>query len=444
MALLHVLCPLASKNKWQIAVAHLNHQLRGRSSDADERLVARVAKKLGVPVFVGFADVKKLARAGKLSLEMAARKARHEFLAATAVAQKISHIALAHHADDQVELFFLRLLRGSGSEGLAGMKWRGASPANAKIQLVRPLLEQSKEVLREYAAAEKIPFREDASNAWLDIQRNRIRRELLPLLRRKYQPALDRNILRLMEILRAESEFVDEAAEAWVERRAAKSVRAGMFFDHLPVAVQRRCLQSQLLRHGISADFVLVERLRGSAGKPFTVMPQVAVLRDANGKLEIRESSVVVSNSAEREIDLSDGAGKTVFGGRTIQWRIEPQKAFRVPQQQTAKEFFDADKIGAHVLLRHWRPGDRFQPIGMKQPVKLQDFFTNQKIPRAQRHDLIVAVTAENEVFWVENQRISERFKLTPWTSRRLVWGWKTGKNTRLRVSAHHVRFAQR
>ena len=334
------------------------------------------------------------------------------------------------------------------------MKWRNASPANARIQLVRPLLEQSKESLRDYAAAEKIPFREDASNEWLDIQRNRIRRELLPLLRRKYQPALGRNVLRLMEILRAESEFVSEAAEAWIEccdskaTPAAKLVRSGMSFEELPLAVQRRSIQLQLLRHGIPADFGWVERLRTSAGKPFTVMPQIAVSRDANGKLEIRESSIVTPNSAELEIDLRAGAGETVFGDRTIQWTIEARararEAFRVPPRQAGMEMFDADKIGPRLLLRHWRPGDRFQPIGMSQPVKLQDLFTNQKIPQSERRDLIVAVTPENEVFWVEKLRISERFKLTPQTARRLVWRWKAGENRRLRVSAHHVRLAQR
>src|SRR5262249_50888065 len=134
MVLLHLLHGLSQKQKWQITVAHLNHQLRGRSSDADEKLVVRTARDLGLPLVAGRADVKRLVKTSKLSLEMAARKTRHEFLANTAARLKIPTIALAHHADDQVELFFLRLLRGSGSEGLAGMKWRNPSPANPKIE----------------------------------------------------------------------------------------------------------------------------------------------------------------------------------------------------------------------------------------------------------------------------------------------------------------------
>jgi tRNA(Ile)-lysidine synthase len=446
MVLLHVLHGLAPKNKWQLTIAHLNHQLRGRGSDADERLVARTAGKLGLPVVSARADVKGFARTGKLSLEMAARKARHEFLAQTAARLKIFHIALAHHADDQVELFFLRLLRGSGSEGLAGMKWRSPSPANPGIQLLRPLLEQSKESLRDYAAAEKIPFREDASNEWLDIQRNLIRRELLPLLRRNYQPALERTILRLMDILRAEAEFMNEVAAEWLAhgarsagllkgdfRRGGDALAnqqvcptfSGSSFAKLPLAVQRRCIQSQLLRHGVPADFALVERLRMSPGKPFTIVPQIAALCDVNGQLHFRGSPVVASRPARLEVTLDGSAGETVFGGRKISWAVSARKTTRRPRPDSGTERFDADKVGLRIVLRHWQPGDRFQPIGMKQLVKLQDFFVNQKIPRARRHDLIVAATGANEVFWVENLRISEQFKLTPQTTRQLTWQWK-------------------
>jgi tRNA(Ile)-lysidine synthase len=429
MILFHVLHELSRENQWHLTVAHLNHQLRGRSSDADERLVARAAKKFGVPMITGCADVKKIAHTGRLSLEMAARKARHEFLARTAAQLKISCIALAHHADDQVELFFLRLLRGSGSEGLAGMKWRSSSPANPAIQLTRPLLGQSKESLHDYAREKKIRFREDASNESLDIQRNLIRCELLPLLRRKYQPALSRTILRVMDILKAESDFVSGMAEDW-QRSAAGLVPARVTiskiaFQKLPLALQRRCLQSQLLKLGIPADFALVERLRISPGKPFTVVPQVAVICDANGQLRFQNAPVIAPKTDELKIALQGRAGQADFAGRKISWEIGPQKTVRRPRPHRRKELFDADKIGPGIVLRHWQPGDRFQPIGMEKSVKLQDFFVNQKIPRARRHQLIVAVTLKNEVFWVEDVRISEQFKLTSATARRLTWQWK-------------------
>ena len=135
MALLYILDLLAKKNRWKISVAHFNHQLRGRASEADEKLVRQTAAALKLPVVVERADVKRFAAQSKLSIEMAARKLRHEFFARVAKQQMISVVALAHHADDQVELFFLRLLRGAGGEGLGGMKWLARSPVDAGVVL---------------------------------------------------------------------------------------------------------------------------------------------------------------------------------------------------------------------------------------------------------------------------------------------------------------------
>src|ERR1700677_2278987 len=162
MVLLHLLKALSVERRWKLTVAHFNHRLRGRASDADEVFVRKTAKGMKLPFVSKRADVKRFARESKLSIEMAARKLRHEFLAEVARACKIKTIALAHHADDQVELFFLRLLRGAGGSGLAGMKWRSPSPMNPRIFLIRPLLDQIKAALQAYADQSRTAFREDA------------------------------------------------------------------------------------------------------------------------------------------------------------------------------------------------------------------------------------------------------------------------------------------
>lgn len=423
MVLLHLLHKLSNEQKWKLTVAHLNHQLRGRSSDADERLVARTAKALHLPIVVERADVKKRAKASGISLEMAARDARHEFLSRAATRLKISTIALAHHADDQVELFFLRLLRGSGSEGISGMKWRNSSPAASKANLVRPLLDQPKELLRAHAREQKVEFREDASNASLDILRNRVRHELLPLLRRKYQAAVDRLVLQLVDIAGADAEAVNEAARSWASVGNGTPVPP---FENLPIALQRRIVQMELRRHKVTADFRLVERLRVFPGQSVSVSPVKTVLRDASGKLHVGGQNKIARNSNQMGLDLG-AHGVVTFGGRMVRWKTTAQKSFAVPAQKPGNETFDADEVGSQIVLRHWQPGDRFQPIGMGKSVKLQDFFVNNGVPRARRHELIVATTVQDEVFWVEGMRIAERFKLTKATKRRLVWQWKLG-----------------
>lgn len=396
MVLMHLLA-----EGWPVQVAHLNHRLRGKSSDADERLVRRTAEKLNLPCHVE----KMVVRRPQLSLEMAARECRHEFYARLAHKLGIRTITLAHHADDQVELFFLRLLRGAGPEGLAGMSERSPSFVDPALTIIRPLLGVTKAELREYAVRHKIPFREDATNASPSILRNRIRHKLIPLLAKDYQPGLAKSILRAMELLRAESDFVGQEAKKACEP-----------FDKLPIALQRRRLQEQLYAAGIESGFDLVEHLRLNPGTSISVSPQQFVARNPSGDLNL---SKPLKRSADTMSASVAKAGSIDFAGLSINW------SFAAGKPAKNREYFDADKIGDTIILRHWRPGDRFQPIGMAKAVKLQDLFTNLKVPRALRHRLVVATTAGGDIFWVERLRIAERFKIEPSTGRRLKWGWQ-------------------
>jgi tRNA(Ile)-lysidine synthase len=422
MVLLHALKELSERQGWKITVAHFNHRLRGRASDADEHLVRKTAAAMKLPVVVERGNVKAFAAEAKISIEMAARKLRHEFFSRAAYGGKIKTIALAHHADDQIELFFLRLLRGAGGEGLAGMKWSSPSPADKKITLVRPLLDLSKKELQAFARENRIRFRDDATNYSTDFLRNRIRNELLPLLRKDYQPGLDKTVLRLMEITGAEAEFVGEEARQRLEPVRPRT--EGHDFAGLPVAIQRRVLQSQLTNFGVAVDFDLVEQLRESPGKFVSVGSGLTVSRDAGGKLKLHEQQSEEFNRNEVEVKLLGRAGEVNFNGVEFGWSFADGSRGR-PHHQIGREFFDADKVGGKITLRHWRAGDRFQPIGLKSAAKLQDLFTNAKTPRERRHSLIVAEASDGEIFWIEGLRISEKFKLTPQTKRRLVWNWR-------------------
>jgi tRNA(Ile)-lysidine synthase len=424
MVLLHALHLLAARNRWHISVAHFNHRLRGRASDADEKLVRKTAAAMKLRVIAESADVKGFAAKSKLSLEMAARKLRHEFLARTARKHKIKTIALAHHADDQVELFFLRLLRGAGGEGLAGMKWRSPSPADKAISLVRPLLDFSKCELAEFARENKIRYRDDVTNLSSDFLRNRIRNELLPLLRKNYQPGLDKAVLRLMEIVGAEAELVSEAARLWSRSSGRQSAHSKMdLFGKQSIAIQRRVLQSQLAEAGVAPDFDLIESLRQSADCFVSVGQKITVARDIDGKIILRTTQSSEFNENEQAVKLG-GTGYAEFDGRHFRWIVETMGRFSRPRQMVGAEVVDADKTGGVIVLRHWRAGDRFQPIGLKSAAKLQDLFVNAKIPAARRRELVLATASNGEIFWVEGLRIGERFKLTPQTARRLVWQW--------------------
>jgi tRNA(Ile)-lysidine synthase len=440
MVLLRLLHELAKNRGWKLFVAHFNHRLRGKSSDADQQFVRRAAGQLALPFVTDSADVRKMAAIAGISIEMAARNARHEFLARCAKKFRAKKIAMAHHADDQLELFFLRLFRGSGSAALAGMKWRNSSPANGSVQLIRPLLAQSKRQLAAYARKAKIQFREDATNQSAEFQRNRIRLELIPLLRNKYQPALESAVARILEIVGSESEMVKEAATSWL-RKSIKP-RGADTFDILHVAVQRQVIQLQLEHLGIVPSFELVEKLRSTPGSDVSVRlssdsgfepkltkspgnASLCVSRNEKGRIEVKTRAATQFDGEVIRIGLEKAQTPLRFGGLRLEWRVQTRRGTKIPSCRPGQESFDSEKVGNEIILRHWQPGDRFQPIGSSKPVKLQDFFINEKFPRARRHELVLACTEKGDIFWVEGLRVSERFKLTDQTNRRLQWRWK-------------------
>ncbi len=397
----------------RFGVAHFNHQLRGHESDADEAFVRAAAASWDLPFFVGRAAVSETARSQKISVEMAARDLRHRFLADAARENGFSKIALAHHGDDQAELFFLRLLRGGGADGLAGMGWTDPSPANSSMSLIRPLLGMTRREIEQFAAEKSISFRNDSSNDSPEFERNRIRLELMPLIEAKWGTA---GIRRAMEILGAESEFLESRVAAWLERREPE-------FDALPVALQRRIVWKQLLQWGVAPDFQAIETLRLKREEPVCVSGGVCLARTAAGELRAVKPNDLTFRDDSAALDLSASAGRWVRDDGEIFWRKEPVEG--QPERGENREHFDAERVGERVVIRRWRPGDRFQPIGLPGPTKLQDLFTNLKVPAEERRRRWVGEAANGELFWVEGIRISDRFKLDKASRTRLKWEWR-------------------
>ena len=420
MVLLHLLNVLAPQMGLQLVIAHAHHQLRPRAADADEALVRRVAETLGWPVVLERLEVRRRSMESGESLEMSARSLRHDFLARTAADRGISTVALAHHADDQAELILLRLLRGTGGEGFAGMSWRDPSPSQPEIRLIRPLLDQTKQPLQSFARVAKVPFREDRSNCDPRILRNRIRLQLLPLLERRYAPAVRNLLRRTAAIVGAEAEFVAQTAAKWLESRRREP------FDRLHPAVQRAVLRLQLWKLGQEPGYDRIESLRESV-RVQELAPGVRITRRPDGILTRVDADPLPPFRREgREIRLKTAGGVVIADGLQIEYSYQTLGR-ELPVFSPGLECFSASAVGEAVILRHWAPGDRFQPLGMRGPSKLQDLFTNRKIPRERRRALAVATTRAGEIFWVEGFPPGERFKIGPKIRRILLWKWRSG-----------------
>lgn len=285
IALLHSLGDIGFKN---LVVCHLNHQLRGRSSNADARFVEKLAAKYDLEAEIGSANVRALASKRKTSIETAGREARYRFFAKTAKRRKCKTIFLAHHADDLVETFLINLFRGAGAAGLSGMREISTRRIDdVNLIVVRPLLGVWRHEIDSYLREHRIKFREDASNKNLNPLRNRIRHRIIPYL----EKALGRNIRlaiwRAAAIAGEEEDWMDgqlpDASD--VELSVAK-VRA------LPVALQRRAIFKWLKAQSISeVGFDLVERVRSlldpAAGPAKTNLAENRHVRRRTGRIFI-------------------------------------------------------------------------------------------------------------------------------------------------------------
>ncbi|MBL9138300.1 MAG: tRNA lysidine(34) synthetase TilS, partial [Verrucomicrobiales bacterium] len=215
MLLLEFMARLQPRLTARLVVAHFHHQLRGADADADQKLVQTAAAARHLPIEIGTAPVKDRRRKGE-SIESAARRLRHAFLARVARKHRCRFIATAHHGDDQVELFLLRLLRGAGGLGLGGMELVDPSPADPGIHLVRPFLNLDSVALSSAAVELGVNWREDSSNRDPAFARNRIRHELIPLLQRHYQPSLTRVLRRTATLLEDQATAIEDLARRWL------------------------------------------------------------------------------------------------------------------------------------------------------------------------------------------------------------------------------------
>ena len=403
-----------------LGVVHVNHGLRGPESLADERLVRNMARGMKLAFFLHHPPVRRIAATEGISLEMAARDARHQAFVSTAKEWGCGACALAHHRNDQVELFLLRLLRGAGAGGLGGMEPKSPSAYSKDLMLVRPLLEFDREELAAYAREKHVLYREDSSNLDEGIPRNRIRRRVIPLLR-EMQPALGEVMARSMELLRAEDAATAGAARDWLEAHTRTS------FEALPLALRRHVVRRQLFDAGVTPDFDLVETLLGSPG--MVVNGPDGSRWELSAKGDLREAPVEKGDylEARRELDLAvDGLTGEFEGGHYDLREVKRPARLQIKQVGDC-EYFDADRLSGRLVLRHWQPGDRYRPIGMTGTAKLQDIFVNTGVPREERRTRAVLADAGGEIIWVEGLRIGDFAKVRQETRRMLCWSWRRG-----------------
>jgi tRNA(Ile)-lysidine synthase len=414
MALLYGLLAIRGEYDLKLFVAHLNHKLRGRESDQDERFAKSLASKLKLKFFSKKIDVKREAQKRKMSIEETAREIRYRYLESLAEKIKADKIALGHQADDQAETFLMRLLRGAGAAGLSGIP-----PKRGKI--IRPLIQIKREEIESFLKSNKIPSRLDSSNLQTDYLRNKIRLSLLPRIKEEFNPRIVESLNRTADIISSQQEYISKKCEL-ILRGIVTKRKSKLMVDTAEFLGYHACLQREMIR-------LCVKELKGDLNR-FTFESVERALnlihKEKRGKraklvesiwLEHGGNELVFYRGGKKEYDYPlTLPGKAVLSEWGI--RICGKILKRKPAQEELVGphhnlvYLDWKKLKSPFRLRTRRRGDRFKPLGMKGSKSVADFLIDAQVPRHQR-DLVAILTSKGKIAWVVGYRESEGFKVT-------------------------------
>jgi tRNA(Ile)-lysidine synthase len=414
VALLRLLLALRNELGIVLSVVHLNHQLRGKEADGDEEFVKKLAQEHTLELFTESAAVKTCAQEKHLSLEAAGRKLRYDFFERLLNKNAVNRIATAHTLDDQAETVLLRMMRGAGTRGLAGI-YPERSVGENGATIVRLLLGISRKELEAFLNEIQQSWREDSSNKDERHSRNRVRKNLLPWLEENLNPSVRSTLADTAEIARAEEEYWAQQIGALSLKRANSNAINATELLALPLALQRRLIRAVAEAQSMRLDFHHVEKVlelvrdpaaRGPIPLPGGTVSKSAgkIVIDIDVKNDIRndpENGVQISDSASFEYALS-------IPGRVAITEIQAEfHASLIPaasvESYNAQDFenlIDAQLLAQKLQVRNWREGDRFWPAHTKAPRKIKELLQQKRVTGPQRKVWPVIVSG-SEIVWM-------------------------------------------
>jgi len=393
----------------ECGIAHCNFSLRGKESDMDEELVKCYAEKNSLPYHSVKFNTKTFASENGLSVQMAARELRYKWFEEIRDKNGYESISVAHNLNDNIETFLINIIRGTGITGLTGI-----SPVNGRI--IRPLLFATRSDIEKYCRKNKILFREDRSNAETKYTRNKIRHLVIPVMK-EINPAFEKTLSETIVRLRGSEEIVERYISG-IRDIISVSKGESVSFDaeYLKKHSRENTLLFELFKpYGLSGNQLddLADVIKGTTGgQLFTNSHRI--LKDRR--------KIIVSNKKE----LTDNYFRIEIPEDfvSVPWIesadfVDITSDFTIPcDRMTA--CLDSRKLSFPIIIRRWKKGDYFYPLGMESKKKLSDYFVDRKLSLIDK-DNIMILESEGEIAWIIGERIDNRFRIKPTTTRALI-----------------------
>lgn len=390
-----VLLDLMLKSQMDISVAHCNFNLRGEESDSDENFVKDYCKQNNIPCFVNNFDTEKYASENKKSIQISARELRYDWFFELKNKYKFDYIVTAHHLDDSLETFFINLSRGTGIEGLTGIR--------ESENIIRPLLDFSREEIEQYASENKIQWREDASNQSDKYLRNNIRHNIVPLFK-EINPEFLNSFSKTMSYLQEVQSFSDEAVneilyKLLVDKNNVNHLKISKLLEYKNY---KFILYKWLSEYGFTAWNDIYNLIDSQSGK-FVETENFRLLKNRNELILSKKNNEVLDD----EFLISED--KTNYPIRLIISEVN-----QISETNNPNEIYvDKNLLKFPLTLRKYKEGQYFYPFGMQgKKKKISKFFKDEKLSVLDKENIWI-LYSDNQVVWIVGRRADERFKIT-------------------------------
>ncbi|WP_315074953.1 tRNA lysidine(34) synthetase TilS [uncultured Clostridium sp.] len=421
VCLLNILFELKEELNIEIAAAHLNHLLRGEDALRDEEYVIDICNKMGIRCFTKRVDINAYAEEHKLSSEMAGRNVRYDFFDEILNREGFNKIATAHNANDQAETILFRLMRGTGLEGLGGIK------VFRENKIIRPILCLSRNEVEKYIKLKSLCPRVDKTNFEKVYNRNKIRLDILPYIKENFNKDIIQTLNRMSVLLQKDNEFLENLALGLYNSYCIEY--DDYFIIKKEIFKEEEVIVNRILRHVITKfsrsnyDFEMKHIYKifylskNDSGK-IVDLPNGIYAENIYGDIYIKskEKKRTIKNEKEEIILSKNNINKTTanFDGFKIQFHVvnDYEKDKINLKENKLVKYFDFDKINKNILVRYRKDGDRIIPLGMNGNKKLKDIFIDMKIPKEERDNTPI-LCFDEKIAWIIGIRTSEEYKLT-------------------------------